>query len=53
MEAIKGLGELIVLFGFYGMAKGQAYANDDMSSRYLFREQEPVSFLDCLQQPCH
>lgn len=44
MEAVKGLGILLALYGVYGMAKGQVYSKDGMSSRYVFRDEEPVSF---------
>lgn len=44
MGAIKGLGMLLALYGIYSMTKGQVYSKNGMSSRYVYRDEEPISF---------
>lgn len=33
-----------VIYGFYGIFKGEIYSKDGMSGRYVYKSEEPISF---------
>lgn len=44
MEALKGIGIMLALYGVYGMTQGQIYSKSGISYRQVFRDDEPNSF---------
>ena len=44
LNLLKLAGLFMALYGAYGMYKGAIYSKDGMSGRWVYRQQEPITF---------
>lgn len=44
MIILKILGSALTLYGVYGMLSGEVYAKQGITSRFIYKSEEPVYF---------